>query len=395
MKIELGAWRPDVLEATLTALYGARTVASSTATKIVEQYPILNSPLLAYEEQVTEGSTSAPFTQTNTAFSITEVLKSGQRVPLVTITEGNWTQSSLTPDPLFGTGVVSTVFGVDDKGAFAAKYLGGNDTLTGNAGPNVFYAGAGNDRIQGGAGADRIDGGSGIDTSVHSDLAHSELLVSRRADGAVLIATKDGTTDRIVNVENFEFSDGTAAASALTYLPGHTEVPALAVQPVFRFYNARDKAFFYTTSAAERDAIIKESTDASYNPGNGVWPYFYQGATYEQAHSSAGSVPVFRFYNSKTGHHFFTTSVAERDVVLNESTDPNYGQPGLWPYQYEGEAFRAFADPNHKDAVPVYRFYSATLDRHFFTASTDEAAQIRLTGQWTEEGVGYWGEVAG
>ena len=106
-------------------------------------------------------------------------------------------------------------------------------------------------------------------------------------------------------------------------------------------------------------------------------------------------MPVYRFYNTKTGHHFFTTSAAERDMVQRESTDPAFGQPGLWPFNFEGTGYLAYADANHRDATPVYRFYSPSLDRHFFTASADEAAQVRLTGQWTDEGIGFWGEVSG
>ena len=396
MKVELGTWRPDVLADMVLSTTGSKITVSSTSTQVIERYKYLDSKLLAYEDQVTQFSSVGLFSQTNTYGGITEVLKDGSRVPLITISDGSWTQDRLLGDKeIFSKGVVMAVFGLDDKGQFASKYLTGDDVLIGNAGPNVLYGGSGNDRIDAGAGADRIDGGSGIDTAVYRDLARSETLVSRRADGTVFVATKDGTTDRIVGVENLEFADGIVATAALAYLPGHTAVPAGSVQPVFRFYDTRDKSFFYTSQVAERDAIIKESTDPNYTPDNGLWPYFYQGATFEQGHSSAGSVPVWRFYNTETGHHFFTSSATERDLVLEESTDPGYGEPGLWPYQYEGEAFRAFAEANHVDAVPVYRFYSPTLDRHFFTASADEAAQVRLIGVWTDEGVAYWGESTG
>lgn len=279
--------------------------------------------------------------------------------------------------------------------SFVDQYLTGDDTLEGNGRNNQLNAGAGNDRVIGGGGSDLIDGGAGVDTSVYREQPRSEYLVSRPSTGAVFVATKDGTNDRNVGIERLEFTDTTLDVSSIAYLPGFTSVPGAAVQPVYRFYNTRDKAFFYTNNAAERDMIIRESTDPSFNPANGVWPYFYQGTTFEQAHSSSGSQAVFRFYNTKTGHHFFTTSVAERDLVQKESTDPNFGQPGMWPFVYEGEGFRAFGDRNHKDATPVYRFYSPSLDRHFFTGSSEEAAQVRLTGVWTDEGIGFWGEIAG
>jgi hypothetical protein len=397
MKFELGPWRPDLL-ADMTrpgVTQSSGTNVSQSNNRVVDRFNFGGTQLLAAEEVTVEGRSNGPLSQTDSLHSSTLILKDGSRVLFGTASDGAWAHDFA----LFGTpfidGFYALMLGRDDQGAFANRYLGGDDNLIGNAGPNVFYGGAGRDRIQAGAGADLIDGGAGVDTSVYRELAHSDYVVTRLSNGTVFVSTRDGSTDRNTNVENLEFSDGTLPVSSIAYLPGYTAVADSAVQPVYRFYNSRDKAFFYTASAAERDMIIRESTDPSFNPGNGLWPYFYQGATYEQAHSSAGSVPVFRFYNFNTGHHFFTTSVAERDMVLKESSDPNFGQPGLWPFNYEGEGFRAFASPAHKDATPVYRFYSPGLDRHFFTGSAEEAAQIRLTGQWNDEGIGYWGEVPG
>ena len=190
-------------------------------------------------------------------------------------------------------------------------------------------------------------------------------------------------------------ASGTVATSAIPYLPTYDEAAASSTL-VFRFYNDRDKAFFYTASVAERNLIIQQSTDPAYTPNDPVWPYFYQGATFEQGHTSAGTSPVYRFYNTATGHHFFTTSEAERENVFRESTDPNYGAPGpLWSYNFEGVAFQAYGSPGRVDSQTVFRFYSPTLDRHFFTASADEAQEIRLTGVWNDEGVGFYGEVPG
>lgn len=279
----------------------------------------------------------------------------------------------------------------------------GDDVLTGTANPDTLNALAGNDRIDGGAGDDSLDGGAGadfIDGGAGNDTAlfplpRTDYLLSRSAAGVVTVTDKLGLTDTLVNIENIQTASGTVATSSIPYLPGFDVAPASPTL-VYRFFNDRDKAFFYTASVIERDAIIGNSTDPAITPAEPVWPYFYQGATFEQASTTTGSVPVYRFYNTRTGHHFFTTSEVERETVLKESTDPNFGQPGpLWTYQFEGVAFRAWADANHPDVLPVYRFYSATLDRHFYTASSAEAAEIRLTGQWTDEGVGFWGETPG
>ncbi|NDD15225.1 MAG: hypothetical protein EB072_21975, partial [Betaproteobacteria bacterium] len=90
--------------------------------------------------------------------------------------------------------------------------------------------------------------------------------------------------------------------------------------------------------------------------------------------------------------HFFTTSAAEKDVIEKESTDPNYGQPGLWPFTFEGVAFQAYGVKATSTAIPVYRFYSPTLDRHFFTASDSESSEVKASGKYTAEGIAFYAE---
>ncbi|NRF69019.1 calcium-binding protein [Aquincola sp. S2] len=403
MKIELGnlpaAWHQEWVSGGAMS-FGGGTVFRDTSTSVAANYLLLGTYITskeeAFEGRATGSRLSGGGTLTGVRFTFGG--KNGEQHLQYAASEFSvveapgWLTTTNPDETTLFTGLGQLLTGSDGGAAFISRFLAGNDTLTGNHFANALNGGAGNDRLSGGAGADRIDGGAGQDTSVYREMPRADYNVSRLSNGTVLVATRDGSVDRNVGIESLEFTDATTAAQALPFMPYLTDVPASAVQAVFRFYNARDKAYFYTTSVAERDMVIRQSTDASYTPAEPMWPYFYQGATFEQAHTSSGSVPVFRFYNTKTGHHFFTTSPAERDMVLKESTDPNYGSPGMWPFTYEGEAFRAFTDANHRDAVPVHRFYSASLDRHFFTASAQEADEIKLTGQWSYEGIGYFGE---
>ena len=45
--------------------------------------------------------------------------------------------------------------------------------------------------------------------------------------------------------------------------------------------------------------------------------------------------------------------------------------------------------------LAVHRFYSPSLNRHFFTGDSDEASKMQLTGIWNYEGVGFYGEILG
>ena len=89
--------------------------------------------------------------------------------------------------------------------------------------------------------------------------------------------------------------------------------------PVYRFYNPRTGAHFYTASGPERDAVIRD-----------YWPAFgYEGVVYAVSTAAANNQDLYRFYNTRTGAHFYTTLAAERDYVLR-----------TWPFfHYEGVAF--------------------------------------------------------
>jgi hypothetical protein len=273
--------------------------------------------------------------------------------------------------------------------------LGGNDQLFGGAGNDQLFGDEGNDTITGGGDADLIDGGAGTDTAVYPGV-RADYLLSRDSKGVVTVADKFGVMDTLLNVETLLIGSETINTAGLRYQPETILPPDGGSNMVFRFFNVRDSAYFYTNTVAERDMVIRQSTDPSFTPSEPVWPYFYQGATFEQAHSSGGAQPVYRFYNFVTGHHFFTVSEAEKEMVLRESSDPTFTpENGLWPFNYEGVGFSAFGSAGHPDASPVFRFYSPSLNRHFFTASADEAQEIRLTGVWNDEGIGFYGEVPG
>ena len=118
------------------------------------------------------------------------------------------------------------------------------------------------------------------------------------------------------DVEKLSFSDIEVDTSTLNYWGNKNDVDPQSESPIYRFYNTRDKAFFYTDSADEKAYVIANSSVEKNNIDE--WPYVYQGSTFEAAHSYLSSstlVPVHRFYNYKTGHHFFTASKAESEMI--------------------------------------------------------------------------------
>ena len=87
-----------------------------------------------------------------------------------------------------------------------------------------------------------------------------------------------------------------------------------AITRVFRFYNIKNGVHFYTASEAEKDNTLA-NLSATYK---------YEGVAYtlNSAPGAGNDTPLYRFYNMKTGVHFYTASEAEKNsVIANLSYD--------------------------------------------------------------------------
>ena len=143
------------------------------------------------------------------------------------------------------------------------------------------------------------------------------------------------------------------AAFALAAFAGVAE--AQVPSPVFRFYNTQTGTHFYTIAQAERDLVLVR------------YPQFaYEGpAYYAYPQPQAGNLPVYRFYNTRTGTHFYTQSEAEKNFVL--ATYPVFA--------FEGPAYYAPAAEG-PGRVPLFRFYNTNTGAHFFTTNTAERDMV-------------------
>ena len=162
-------------------------------------------------------------------------------------------------------------------------------------------------------------------------------------------------------------------AAKTAYLSGSVARKAAAVRiPVYRFYNSATGAHFFTTSTAERDNVIN-----TLSP-----PFNHEGEAFSVASDfSPGLSPVHRFYNTQSGVHFYTISETERaNVVAN-----------LTQFQYEGVAYHA-SQVSGQGLLPFYRFYVPSRGFHFYTASEEEKNSIiaNLAAVYSFEGVGYY-----
>jgi hypothetical protein len=157
------------------------------------------------------------------------------------------------------------------------------------------------------------------------------------------------------------------------YASGDIARKALAVGiTAYRFYNTRSGAHFYTVNATERDHVRNNLSP----------PYNYEGDAFRVASAYApGLSPVHRFYNTRNGVHFYTISEAERAYVV----------ANLKHYTYEGVAYHA-SEVAGANLIPFHRFYVPSKGFHFYTASEQEKNHIiaNLGATYRYEGVGYY-----
>ncbi|AOW11976.1 hypothetical protein LPB72_02680 [Hydrogenophaga crassostreae] len=164
-----------------------------------------------------------------------------------------------------------------------------------------------------------------------------------------------------------------AIAAKRDYQSGAVARKALAMRiPVYRFSNSSTGAHFFTTSVSERDNVVN-----TLSP-----PFNLEGEAFSVASAySPGLSPVHRFYNTQSGVHFYTISEAERANVV-----ANFPQ-----FSYEGVAYYA-SQVAGAGLIPFYRFYVPSKGFHFYTANEAEKNNIiaTLAATYSFEGVGYY-----
>ncbi len=149
--------------------------------------------------------------------------------------------------------------------------------------------------------------------------------------------------------------------------------PTADTAPVYRFYNKSNGSHFYTASAAERDTVIAKWSAT----------YQYEGPAYTiKTTNPANSSPLYRLYNRKNGSHFYTASCAERDMIVSKWGDT---------YTYEGVVYNVAAS-SAAACTPVYRFYNTRNGSHFFTVSAAERDTVisKLGATYSYEGVCFY-----
>jgi thermitase len=157
-----------------------------------------------------------------------------------------------------------------------------------------------------------------------------------------------------------------------------TPAPPLSLSPVYRFWSSAYSHHFYTSSLAERNHVMA------------TWPnvWSYEGIAYYVAQLNGGNCPnglnkVYRFWSDSFRGHFYTASEYEKNYVM--ATWPN-----VW--SYEGAQYCVSASNTNQFNSQVYRFWSSSFNGHFYTSSLAERNHVIATwpNVWSYEGGVFW-----
>lgn len=296
------------------------------------------------------------------------------------------------------------------SGDEAIAFTGGNfdDTIVGGVGDDTIIGGEGNDSIEGGPGVDMIDGGAGDDILT---IGFGDTVVGGPGTERILLdLTSISESSEPPVIEDLNSSEDTIEVSGIdndlappiydqrtgALIIDGQQVAQLdegllldgnAVQlsgndldlnnvdtgetTVFRFFDPTAGGHFYTVDEGEKD-FVRDNLDN----------YLFEGETYQAVPTITddGAEEVYRFFNSSTGVHLYTTSEVERDSVMEN----------LDNFDYEGAKFYAY-DSQVEGSMPVYRFYEPTLGVHFYTPNEVEKDNVMDNlDNYSFEGVAYY-----
>jgi hypothetical protein len=229
----------------------------------------------------------------------------------------------------------------------------------------------GDNVLLGTAGNDSLDGGLGQDTAIYSGF-RSDYVVLTASTGKTIVvdsvAGRDGK-DSLQNVENIRF--GTEALTLAAALVEPADADNSAFQ-VYRFYNTETGSHFFTTSIAERNSVVETLDVLSF-----------EGNAFDSNVTEANGTAVFRFYNKDNGVHFYTAAAEEAaSLRLNAG------------FLDEGISYYA-ANDDSNGGTALYRFYNTQNDSHFYTVSEAERDNIINTiGHYKYEDVAFYVDAA-
>ncbi len=143
-----------------------------------------------------------------------------------------------------------------------------------------------------------------------------------------------------------------------------------STEVVHRFYQFEKGFHFYTSDENEINIVQQQSAA-------GTLAYQYESEKFSvlsddkdafTGETLAGVKPVYRFFNTDTGAHLYTTDENEKSVI--EDTLANYNFEGIKYYAFESE-------PTEIETIPVFRMLNNDTGSHLYTIDQNELNYIQ------------------
>lgn len=203
---------------------------------------------------------------------------------------------------------------------------------------------------------------------------NSQVSKTASSGNTIVLANYSGRTATDIHTSGDEtfvsFSNGSIDR---ILVDSGTQIPL--TNTVYRFWSNRYNGHFFTASLAERDDVINRYDTNTWN---------YERVAFHTFDTQvASSLPVYRFWNRRSGRHFYTIDEGEKQNVINT-------QSHIW--LYEGIAFYTYTGGTN-NAKAVYRFWSDAYQGHFYTINAGERDAVianNPTHIWKYEGVAFY-----
>ena len=154
--------------------------------------------------------------------------------------------------------------------------------------------------------------------------------------------------------------------------PPVTEPPVrnFATDDLHRFYQFERGFHFYTADDNEIASVREQSATGvlSYEDEGEKYTVLSQDTDTLTGETLEGVKPVYRFFNTETGAHLYTTDENERSVI--EDTLTNYNFEGIKYYAFESE-------PTDVETIPVFRMLNGDTGSHLYSSDQNELNNIQ------------------
>ena len=172
------------------------------------------------------------------------------------------------------------------------------------------------------------------------------------------------------SLDNLVANDTNETGDVFVISENNTDISRFTTDDIHRFYQFEKGFHLYTTDDNEIN-IVQEQSAA------GQLSYQYEAEKYSvlsdnkdalTGETLEGVKPVYRFFNTDTVAHLYTTDENEKSVI--EDTLPNYNFEGIKYYAFESE-------PTEIDTIPVFRMLNNDSGSHLYTIDQNELNYIQ------------------